>query len=123
MSINACRLRPRYILALAAKKKKANGKRASSFVEDDDDDFDSKAADIGVEIGENVEVDDGDAIDDIPVHERDRSMDLPGEKKREIVDNIIRTVVQDNNAILRKVSLSPWPITTLTVSYFQMYKY
>ena len=122
MSINACRLRPRYILALAAKKKKANGKRTSSFVEDDDD-FDSKAADIGVERGENLEVDDGDAIDDIPVHERDRSMDLPGEKKREIVDNIIRTVVQDNNAVLRKVSLSPWPITTLTVSYFQMYKY
>ena len=93
-------------MVLTAKKKKTNAKRSVS-VENDDDGDDGDDGDVSMYLEQGVEAAreerEGEVVDDVPEDKGDRSVNLPEQNKKEIVNNIIRAIVQENNAALRKV--------------------
>ena len=99
--INKCGYRY-HSLILMAKKKKNNAKGSSSLEEHDEVNLNYDAS-INLEKGTETVGGDEDFADEIPEDKGDRSVNLPEQSKKETVNDIIRAVVQENNAALRKV--------------------
>ena len=99
--------RCRFSLALSAKKKKTNAKKSLSLDdEDENDDEVQHSGDLDVDIeGVRNDYDDEGVVDEVPADEGDKSVELPELSKQEIVEDMVRKVVRDNNANLCKVDI------------------